>query len=205
MLRRMRRCWWICVLIAAFGCDTLGEFSTGDGEVYRGEIAGVNDPTNCPDGIGAGGAGGGAGGAPGIDCSFIRRGFPSGVTLDLTFDPEQQYENPGTISTSGEVCDPTFTDTPLLPIPPLAHDQLGLYEFPGGGRIRNYMFVARPESGPLAGRDAMVFLSLLRGGSIELRLIAGPGLVICDPADCAAIDAGQCDYFGVFGLSREQL
>ena len=51
----------------------------------------------------------------------------------------------------------------------------------------------------------MVFLSLLRGGSIEVRLIAGPGLVICDPADCAAIDAGQCDYFGVFGLSREQL
>ena len=149
MLRRMRRFWWICVLIAALGCDTLGEFSTGDADVYRGEIAGVNDPLNCPDGI---------------DCSFIRRGFPSGVTLDLTFDPEQQYENPGTISTSGEDCGPTFTDTPLLPIPPLAHDQLGLYEFPGGGRIRNYMFVARPESGPLAGRDAMVFLSLLRGG-----------------------------------------
>jgi hypothetical protein len=190
MLRRMRRCWWICVLIASFGCDTLGEFSTGESEVYRGEIAGVNDPLNCPDGI---------------DCSFIRRGFPSGVTLDLTFDPEQQYENPGTISTSGEDCGPTFVDTPLLPIPPLAHDQLGLYEFPGGGRIRNYMFIARPDAGPLAGRDAMVFLSLLRGGNIEVRVIAGPGLVICDPADCGAIDAGQCDYFGVFGLYREPL
>ena len=190
MLGRMRRCWWICVLTASFGCDTLGEFSTGDEDIYRGEIVGVYDPLNCP---------------AGIDCSFIRRTFPSGVTLDLTFDPGQQYENPGTISTSGESCGVTFTDTPLLPIPALAHDQLGLYEFPGGGRIRNYMFVVRPDAGPLAGRDAMVFLSLLRGGDIEVRVVAGPGLLICDPADCAAIDAGQCDYFGVFRLHRERL
>ncbi len=81
----------------------------------------------------------------------------------------------------------------------------GNCQFPGGGRIRNYMFVARPDSGPLAGRDAMVFLSLLRGGNVEVRLIAGPGLDICDPGDCATIDAGECDYFGVFGLSREPL
>lgn len=190
MLPRMRRRWWLYVLIAASGCDSLGEFTTGEGEVYRGEIAGVNDPLNCPDGI---------------DCSFIRRGFPSGVVLDLTFDPELQYTNPGTISTSGEVCGPTFTDTPLLPIPPLAHDQLGLYEFPGGGRVRNYMFVARPDDGPLVGRDVMVFLSLIRGGSVEVRVVAGPGLEICDPSDCTAIDSGGCDYFGVFGLGREKL
>ena len=190
MIRRMRRCWSIIALIAILGCDTLGEFSTGDSDVYRGEISGVNDPESCPDGI---------------DCSFIRRGFPSGVTLDLTFEPDLPYEDPGTLSTSGEDCGPTFTDTPLLPIPPLAHDQLGLYEFPGGGRLRNYMFVARPTSGPLAGRDAMVFLSLLRGGTIEVRIMAGPGLEVCDPADCVAIDSGQCDYFGVFSLRREAL
>jgi hypothetical protein len=190
MLRRMRRCWWICALVLAFGCDTLGEYRTAEDEVYRGEILGVNDPLNCPDGI---------------DCSFIRRGFPSGVTLDLTFDPAKQYEDPGMISTSGEVCGATFTDTLLLPIAPLAHDQLGLYEFPGGGRVRNFIFVARPEAGPLAGRDAMVFLSLIRGGGVEVRIIAGPGLEICDPSDCAAIDAGDCDYFGVFELSREQI
>jgi len=190
MLRHMRRCWWICVLIAAFGCNPLGDFGTGEGEVYRGEIVGVNDPLNCPDGI---------------DCSFIRRGFSYDVTLDLTFDPERQYENPGTISTSGEPCGSTFSDTPLLPIPPLAHDQLGLYEFPGSGRLRNYMFVARPDDGPLSGRDVMVFLSLLRGGNIEVRLVAGPGLEICDPSDCGVIDSGACDYFGVFGLRRENL
>lgn len=185
----MRCCWWACILIVLWGCDTLGEFSTDEGEVYRGEIAGVNDPLNCPDGI---------------DCSFIRRGFASGVTLDLTFDPDRQYDEPGSISTSGEDCGPTFTGTALLPIAPLAHDQLGLYDFPGGGRVRNFMYVARPESGPLAGRDAMAFISLIRGGNIEVRVIAGPGSIICDPADCAELDSGQCDYFGVFILQREQ-
>lgn len=185
-----RSCWMSAIIAALVGCDTLGEFRTEDGEVYRGQIAGVNDPDNCPNGI---------------DCSFIRRGFPYGVTLDLTFDPDEQYADPGTISTSGEACGPTFDETPLLPIPPLAHDQLGLYEFPGGGRIRNYMFVARPRSGPLAGRDAMVFLSLIRGGGIEARIVAGPGLEICDPTDCTAIDSGGCDYFGVFSLGREAL
>ena len=190
MLAPMWRCWSVCILIAALGCESLGEFRTGNGEVYRGEIEGVNDPENCPDGI---------------DCSFIRRGFSSGVTLDLTFDPDQQYEVPGAISTRGEDCGPTFDDTPLLAIVPLAHDQLGLYDFPGSGRIRNFMFVAQPEAGPLAGRDAMVFISLIRGGSIEVRIIAGPGSVICDPANCAELDSGLCDYFGVFKLGKEQL
>jgi len=190
MLRRMRRCCWISILLAVLGCNTLGEFSTGEDAVYRGDILGVNDPLNCPDGI---------------DCSFIRRGFPSGVTLDLTFEPDEQYVAPGTISTSGEPCGPTFSDTPLLSIPPLSHDQLGQYEFPGGGRIRNYMFVVRPESGPLAGRDGMVFLSLLRNGNVEVRVVAGPGLVICDPSDCEEINSGECDYFGVFSLDREAL
>ncbi len=190
MLAAMRLGWWLWVLIATVGCDSLSEFSTGDGKIYTGSIAGVNDPTNCPGGI---------------DCSFIRRGFPYGTTLDLRFDPFSVSDNPGTISTRDENCGATFDNTPLLPIPPLAHDELGLYEFPGGGRLRNYMFVARPETGPLAGRDAMVFLSLIRGGSIEVRVVAGPGLVICDPSDCATLDAGECDFFGFFSLGREQL
>ena len=170
------------------GCDSLTEFSTGEGEVYSGAIAGVNDPEVCP---------------PGVDCSFIRRGFPQGTTLDLSFDPYAIYEDPGSITTRGEACAPTFEDTPLLPIPPLAHDELGLYEFPGSGRLRNYMFVARPDAGALAGRDAMVFVSLIRGGSIQVRVVAGPGLTICDPSDCSTLESGECDFFGVFSLQQE--
>ncbi|MGB5813518.1 MAG: hypothetical protein WBG86_23480, partial [Polyangiales bacterium] len=164
----MRFDWCAWVLIAVVGCDSLSEFDTGDSEIYTGVVAGVNDPEVCPDGI---------------DCSFIRRGFPSGTQLDLQFDPFAVDNQPGTISTRGENCAPTFDNTQLLPIPPLAHDQLGLYEIPGRGRLRNYMFVARPEAGPLAGRDAMVFVSLIRGGAIEVRVVAGPGLTICDPDD----------------------
>ncbi len=190
MLASMRHAWWLWVLVAAVGCDSLGEFNTGEDEIYTGLIAGVDDPENCPGGI---------------DCSFIRRGFPYGAELDLRFDPFGVYDDPGTISTRGENCGATFDNTLLLPIPPLQHDQLGLYEFPGGGRLRNYMFVARPESGPLAGRDAMVFLSLIRGGSIEVRIVAGPGLVLCDPSDCAELDAGGCDFFGFFSLERQPL
>lgn len=190
MLPAMRLGSWFWVLVALVGCDSLSEFDTGPGEIYVGAVAGVDDPTNCPDEI---------------DCSFIRRGFPYGTSLDLRFNPYSVDDDPGTISTRGESCAATFDDTPLLPIPPLAHDQLGLYEFPGSGRLRSYMFVARPETGPLAGRDAMIFLSLIRGGSIEVRVVAGPGLVICDPNDCGMLESGGCDFFGFFSLSREAL
>lgn len=186
----MQRWLWAWMCLAWTGCDSLSEFDTGEDEIYTGSVAGVNDPTNCPDGI---------------DCSFIRRGFPYGTMLDLQFDSFSVFDTPGTISTRGEICGATFEDTPLLPIPPLAHDQLGLYEIPGRGRLRNYMFVARPEAGALAGRDAMVFVSLIRGGSIEVRVVAGPGLTLCDPADCESLDAGECDFFGFFSLAREAL
>ena len=185
----MRRAVWSCLLLVAFGCDAVGEFNTDSGDIYEGVVVGVDDPDNCPNGI---------------DCSFIRRGFPSTTVLEMTFDTDALFTEPGTLTTTDELCGATFDETPLLPIPPLAHDQLGLYEFPGGGRIRNYMFVARPETGPLAGRDAMIFVSLIRGGSIEVRVIAGPGQVICDPSDCATLDAGECDFFGYFDLSLEE-
>src|SRR5690606_23176650 len=97
---------------------------------------------------------------------------------------------PGRITTTGQTCDAeVFTDTALLPIPALENDQLALYDFPGGGRIRNYLFALEPEAGPLAGRDAVAFVSLLRDGHIEVRLLSGSGLTECAPEDCAAFAA----------------
>lgn len=179
----------LCLLLIA-ACDQFSEFETDPDQVYQGQVVGVDDPENCPDGI---------------DCSFIRRGFPAGAELDMKFDANEVYTSPGTLTTRGEACGPTFADTELLPIPPLAFDQLGLYEFPGGGRIKNYMFVARPQTGALAGRDAMVFVSLIRGGHIEVRVIAGPGQVICDPNDCDELLSGRCDFFGYFDLEKEKV
>ncbi len=179
---------WV-LLIVCVGCTDLSEFALDDGEIYRGEVVGQDDGT-C---------------VSGEVCSFIRRGFAAGTALELDFDPDQATSTPGTLTTHGEPCGPTFDGTPLLPIPALSHDQLSLYDFPGGARLQNYIFVARPDSGPLTGRDAMVFVSLLRGDNIEVRVIAGPGRTDCAATDCAAFDGGTCDYFGLFNLGVEAL
>lgn len=170
-------------VLAGTSCTDLGEFATSPGREYRGTIVGTEADGVCP---------------PGTPCSFIRRGFPAGVELSMTFDPTEAGTDPGTLTTTGETCGATFDGTPLLPITPLAHDALSQYDFPGGGRLRNYMFVARPTTGALAGRDAMVFVSLLQGGGIDVRILAGPGQTDCAPDDCAAFAAGTCDFFGVF-------
>lgn len=161
----MRR-WVLLLLLAALslGCDDLGAYATGEGEVYRGRVVGVEDPP------------------------VLRRGFAAETTLEMTFDPAlvtSLREPPGRITTS----DGSLTDVALEPIVPLTHDVLSEYEIPVGGRVRNYIFVARPTEGPLAGREPMVFVSLMTDGTVEVRIIAGPG----DP---------DRDYYGYFSLTR---
>lgn len=174
-------------LPAAGGCEDLSQFRAVGDEVFRGRVVGQNE-VDC---------------VAGEPCAFIRRGFSEASVVELTFDPTQATSAPGTITTSGETCGPTFTDEPLRPIPALLHDQLSLYDFPGEGRLRNYMFALKPTSGPLAGRDAIAFVSLLRSGDLELRILSGAGTQDCstDP-DCTRYLAGECDYFGVFHLER---
>ena len=78
----------------------------------------------------------------------------------------------------------------LETIQPLAHDMLADCSFPGAGRSQNFLFLARPSEGPLAGREVMVFLSLLESGEMEVRVIAGTG------------DEARGDVYGVFRLRR---
>lgn len=172
--------------LAGGGCSDLEGYELGEDEVFRGTVVGVRgDP--CPAG----------------ECSFIRRGFPPGTSLEFNFRPQGIGAQPGTLSTSGEPCGPTFSDTPLRAIAPLQHDALAELQFPGTGRLRNFIFTARPTDGPLQGRDAMVFVSLLRGDEVEVRIIVGSGAEVCNYRECAAVDAGACDYFGVFRLRRQ--
>ena len=167
------------------GCSDLSEFRTGPESVYRGEVMGTE--------LG----------------SFIRRGFSAGTVLEMTFDPDDASTSPGVITTRSERLEsecglePTFESTPLLAIQALAHDQLSLYDFPGAGRVRNYVFALQPETGPLAGRDAMAFVSLMEGGHVEVRLISGSGARDCESMACGSYAAGRCDYFGVFRLDEE--
>lgn len=184
-LRRARVAWGASLLLLTGGCVELDNF----GQEFEGRVFGA-DAVDCDDPA---------------RCSFIRRGFHGETVLHLDFDPDNVQTVAGSISSTGEECGPTFTDVPLVAIEPLLHDQLSLLEIPGGARAKNFIFAMSPVSGPLAGRDVMAFVSLLRSERIEVRIVAGSGQNACDPTDCAQIDAGGCDYFGVFSLRREDM
>jgi V8-like Glu-specific endopeptidase len=161
-------------LTTSVGCTDLQEFETGPEEVYRGMVRGTEE------------------------ASFIRRGFPERTIMELTFDPALADSNPGSLSTDDTACgEATFADTPLRSAPPLAHDQLSLYDFPGAARVRNFIYLAVPETGALAGHEVPVFVSLVRGGQVEVRVVSGFGAGACEPAD-----ACTC-FFGVFELTKE--
>ena len=155
--------------VLTVGCTDLSEYRGR----FEGGVVGADDEA-CP---------------VGRTCSFIRRGFPDGTRLILDdFRPPPTDQPIGTITTTDEP--PTFDATALELIVPLEHDQLSLYDFPGGGRVQNFIFAARPATGPLAGRDAMVFVSLMQDDSIELRVICGSG------------DETLGDHFGLFELEK---
>jgi len=179
------RIWFLVLLL---GCTELGDYATAPGEVYAGSVVGeaVED---CDPATTA--------------CSFIRRGFSPSTRLELTFDPSRADSSPGVVSTVDDTgCAPILDEVPMAAIAPVAHDALGELEFPGADRVRNYLYVVVPESGPLAGRHLTLVLSLIRDGSAEARVLRGSGENVCDPSDCATIELGECDYFGVFHLDR---
>ncbi|CAG0975176.1 hypothetical protein ARNL5_02008 [Anaerolineae bacterium] len=161
----MRRAIAIALVVLA-GCTDLSAWSNAPGEIYRGTVVGAEEP------------------------SAVRRGFAAGTTLDMRFDARNASSTdpfPGALTTS----DGALTDVALEPIAPLTHDVLSDLELPGG-RVRNYVFVTRPTAGPLAGREPMVFVSLLGDGALEVRVIAGSG-------------ASAGDYYGIFRLTRQAI
>jgi hypothetical protein len=187
------------------GCDDLDQFKTSGGQRFRGEVVGSDSMQG--------------------DSSFIRQGFTSHTQMELSFDPALAglspndedggvggRVGPGKLTTylcpkgarscaKSERTPAPFDGAPLLAIENLAHDALSEYSFPGGGRIRNYIFGARFQStmptGPVQ-RYAMVFLSLMENGAIEVRVLA-PSVLAAD---------GKTDalppLFGVFVLERHK-
>ena len=160
------------------GCEDLREFKTSASEVYRGEVIGSDAEAAVE--------------------SFIRKGFASHSVLELSFDPgatdvvvQGDASAPartaaGSVNTY--VCpqgaaqcaeaDRTpgpFVNAPLVTIDALTHDPLSQYTFPGGGRLRNYIFGVRFTSESAehrTGRDATLFISLMENHRIELRAMA---------------------------------
>lgn len=178
---------WLPLLLLLAACDDLKDFRGG----YSGQIIGGE---------------------------FVRSCFGSATELTLRFDPNLAVvrENvssplPNTITTN----DGAFTDTVLEPLQNLVQDPLGELDFPGPQRLRNYMLLARPQTGPLAGRDAVVVVSLLASESVEVRIIARtadplPGMVTGCPSDLDPQDGGvdeeprtaSREYFGLWRMRR---
>jgi hypothetical protein len=128
-----------------------------------------------------------------VEGNFVRGCFTNSTELTLQFDPDYARKLPdggtrlpNTIHTS----DGTFQNTPLEAIPYLPNDPLSELDFPGPQRLRNYLMMARPEAGPLAGRDAFVVISLLASKDVEVRIIArSANDVTSCPSDLEARDA----------------
>lgn len=166
------------LILGLVGCDDLNEFRT-DGDVFRGKIIGTGS-------------------------DVFTQGFEQLTYLELDFDPERAEgrgdpsQPPGTIHTyhcegGAPKCDEPISGpiehAPLELFPILSHDVLSDYSFPGASRLRNYIMSVHRKD----GTTAMVFVSLMESGDIEVRLIA--------PKNGEPGDEG---LFGVFPLSRQQ-
>jgi hypothetical protein len=141
----------IAVVVVAFSlaaCEDLDSFTTSEGQIYRGVV---------------------------VDADIVRAGFASGTQLEMTFDVTLVDEGPGVITTypPGEDGEPGhFDNAPLLPIAALRNDSLSGFDFPSG-RLQNYMFMTT-ASGTYEGLLALVIVSLLSNGDVEIRVILGP-------------------------------
>jgi len=191
----------LALAFASLGCDDLREFKTGPSSVFRGEVTGSDSAPETS--------------------SFVRTGFASHTRMELFFDPYANNvadedavgrESAGRVHTyvcpaSRRDCSARegesgpFDQASLQPIENLTHDALSEYTFPGGGRLRNYMFNVRfaselPGEDETAPRNAMLFLSLMDSGQIEVRAIA--------PSVLGAEGGGDRlpALFGVFVLDR---
>jgi hypothetical protein len=149
-----------------------------------------------------------------VEGQFVRSCFPPNTKATLRFNPDRAVgdvpELPGGSGSWLTTDDGTFQHTPLEPIRKLADDQLSRFDFPGPERLRNYMMLARPAQGPLADRDAIVVISLLESGRVELRVIGRTA----DTTQACALDpdagvdaardpaAGPREYFGFFRLKE---
>jgi hypothetical protein len=185
--------------LALAGCSDLDKYKTDKNTLFRGEVVGSDsDPEQS---------------------SFIRTGFASYTKMELDFDhyavgKDDSSGEPGRVHTY--VCPPEerecsaehgtagpFDHDLLETIENLTHDSLSEYTFPGGGRVRNYMFGVRfdtaldDEGGTKLARNSMLFISLMDSGRVEVRAIAPSALAPDGQTEQAPA------LFGVFVLDRQ--
>ncbi len=123
--------------------------------------------------------------------AFVRSGFPGDTKVCLTLDTDHLQDSPGVISTS----DGRFRAEPLRPIPELFHDPLSTLNF-GEGRVKNFVYVARPNGDGNDKSDATVVVSLLQSSDIEVRMFRSA------PMDGDGGTEAASRLFGVFALTK---
>jgi hypothetical protein len=155
--------------LAALGCDDLHQFKTTQGTVFRGEVVGSDsDPAQS---------------------SFIRTGFSSHTHMELEFDPDATGVNAELDATMGQGAPGrvhTFTCA-----------KRGCSSDSGTAGPFDHARLEPPENGAAIQRNAMLFLSLMETGKVEVRAIS-PSVLASD---------GQTErlpaLFGVFVLDRQ--
>jgi hypothetical protein len=109
------------LIAAAFlscACTNIGDFSTGAGECYRGQI---------------------------VDAPFILAGFEAGTVLSMTFNTDALADGEGAAGVLW-TSDGRFHASSISQMEQLSHDSLSEFQFPGG-RIRNYLVYAVAADG----------------------------------------------------------
>jgi hypothetical protein len=124
-----------------------------------------------------------------VQSSFVRALVGPDVRLCLTLSTDHLQDAPGAISTS----DGRFASTQLRPIPQVWHDPLATLSF-GEGREKNLVYIA--SSNDKQG-DVMVVVSLMKSGSVEVRLLRG-----APDADAGSASGSPTNLFAVFYLER---
>lgn len=158
------------LLATSMGCKNVSRFSSKDGDHFEGDV---------------------------VKGNFVRTGIGDNAKICLLLDASHLQDAPGTFSTS----DGRFKDAPLRPIPQIWHDPLSTMTF-GEGRSQNLVYVASPTPSAATpasdAQDVMVFLSLMDGGGLEVRLVRGAPV-----ADSGTPMPGVASpMFGVFTLDR---
>jgi hypothetical protein len=170
-------------LLVCSGCDSLSEFKGNfSGRVVKG--------------------------------SFVRSCFSDQTVAKLRFNPstaagriaDLKTEQRNWLTLTDKDRDEVVFDAELDAIEPLTSDTLADFDFPGQKRLRNFMLLGRSTVGPLAGRDALVVVSLLADKHLELRVIgrSGEDDPPCSDAESES-DSGvppprAPEYYGLFKL-----
>ena len=114
----MRRTLLAAAALALCACTNIGDFSTGSGECYRGEI---------------------------VDAPFIMAGFQTGTVLSMTFNTDALSDGSGSAGVMW-TSDGRFGASSISQMAELSHDSLSQFQFPGG-RLRNYLVYAVAADG----------------------------------------------------------